>query len=238
VPGRPLARSDLSPDLLARMVDYYAYLVGSFSRPPAARFDQLAECIAVNAWKGLSLDASGFLARWELEREAIDGRDLVLLDGRPQPHEWIEVSGGNEPAFLKTDSADHAGDHTIVGEQSILWDLAGAWEEWRMTREDGLEMLRTWERKTGDTGAAGLIDFYRSAYLAFRLGAMHYALEAEPDDELRGTLEREREAYAERLPRLLRESAPGRQGQLPRPDGSTAATNDIRSWRGRPAGDT
>jgi hypothetical protein len=221
VPGRPLNRSDLSPSLLSRMVDYYVYLARSFSVPPEARFDQLAETITVNARKGPGVDASAFVRRWRSERETIDRLPLALLDGRPQPHEWIEVSVEGEPVVLKTDSADHAEDHTIVGEQSILWDLAGSWEEWRMSLEVGREMLRLWEARTGDSGAARLVDFYRVAYLAFRLGGIHYAMEDERDDVLRSTLEDESKSCADRMLRLLRESSPGHR---PTTDGGEAST--------------
>jgi hypothetical protein len=215
-PGRPLSWSDLSARLLARMVDYYDFLMRTFSVPAAPRFDQLCEIIAINAQKGLGLDASSFIERWRPERDAIDRLPLVRLDGRPQPHEWIEVRGpGGESVILKTDSADHADDHTIVGDQSILWELAGSWEEWRMSPEVGAELLRTWEGASGDGETARLIDFYRTAYLSFRLGALYYAIEAESGGAARGALEDARDRCSQRLVGQLQAERAGATASQP-----------------------
>ena len=206
--GRPLSVADMSPDLLNRMVDYYAFIAERFRRSPLDRFSQLDELIRVNSLKGLGLDCSEFIARWEPCRETINGLQLTLLDGRPQPHEWMVVAGEQDSTALKTDSADHFSDHTLVGEQSILWDLAGAWEEWEMTTTQGLSLLSTWERRTGDRQARRLIDFYRAAYLAFRLGATFYAIESAAEAEVRSGLEAQRSSYAVRLRTLLTDYLP------------------------------
>jgi len=203
VGASPMAAPDLSDAMTARMVEYYAFIARHFSVPASPRFEQLAEVISVNAREALGVDPSPFLARWERWRETIDTLPLTLLDGRPQPHEWLRVASSNGVIFLKTDSVDHCSDHTLVGEQSILWDLAGACEEWGMDQERRACMLRLWERATGDRDAANLIDFYRAAYLAFRTAALHYAVHGTEEEPIRTSLQQEEWTYRHRLRELI-----------------------------------
>lgn len=201
--GRPMAASNLSPALLARMVDYYAFLAQRFSRPPASRFDSLAQLVQVNAGALPGVDAASFVDAWRPWAASIDARPLVLLDGRPQPHEWLRVGGPDGAAFVKTDSADHFRDHTLVGEQNILWDLAGACEEWEMNADARGRLMDLWEESSGDRQARRLLDFYRAAYLAFRLAALHYAVHSTDDGDIRADLQHAEWQYRQRLRTLL-----------------------------------
>jgi hypothetical protein len=86
-------------------------------------------------------------------------------DGRMAPHEWVRTEDG---AILKTDCAGHDSDHTIVGQQSVDWDIAGAIVEWRLNANERTAFI-------GFCGEAGLpmsqaLGFYEIAYAAFRVG--------------------------------------------------------------------
>ncbi len=200
----PMAAGDLTPELLDRMLDYYAFLSHRYSRPSAPRFGSLMELVAVNSREALDLDASQFLASWCPLQDTIDALPLVQLDGRPQPHEWLLGTHAGRPTLWKTDNADHFLDHSLVGEQAILWDLAGLCEEWEMDDSQLRLLLSLWTRKTADSLAGESIDFYRTAYLAFRLGAMHYAIHSTDEEDIRRTLQHEHWKYGERLKRLVR----------------------------------
>lgn len=200
---RPMSAGELSPALMARMVDYYAFIARRFSRPPAGRFESLAEILTLNTKEGLGLDLSPFVAAWRSAQHPIDRLPLVRLDGKPQPYEWLAGTAAGLPTFLKADSADHFLDHTMVGEQSILWDLAGACEEWGMAKDQICCFLALWERQTGDSQAAALLDFYRAVYLAFRLAAMHYAVHSTDEEDVRRSLLQEQWKYGQRLRELV-----------------------------------
>ena len=199
----PMSAAELSTPLMQRMVDYYAFLARRFSSPPAERFDRLAEIVLVNTKGGLGLDASDFVAGWRPLRYAIDRLPLVSLDGKPRPHEWLRAPHADPRTALKADSSDHFRDHTLVGEQSILWDLAGVCEEWEMGSDQVRRFLALWERKTGDSRAAELLNFYRAAYLAFRVAELHYAVHSADEDGARQRLRQEQRRYARRLEEIV-----------------------------------
>ena len=203
VDGRPLEPSDLSESLLARMVEYYAFVAGSFGLEPAPRFAQLSEMILLNTHEAVGLDAVAFVEKWRRRTSEIDALPLAYLDGRPFPHEWLEVAGSGEPIYLKTDSADHFRDHTLVGEQSILWDLAGACEEWEMDAGWVEKLLVSWEAETGDGGARQFLEFYRAAYLAFRTASLHYAIHSTNEEEIRSALQHQQWKVNRRLTEVL-----------------------------------
>ncbi|HEX9014536.1 MAG TPA: hypothetical protein VF960_00875 [Chloroflexota bacterium] len=207
VPGRPLDAADLSDDIVRRLARYYAFVGREFALTPAPRFDQLAEMMAFNVSTALDIDAGRLVEYWRPWKAAIDSQPLVLLDGRPFPHEWLEVNMAGGTSYLKTDGADHCLDHTLVGEQSILWDIGGACEEWKMSPERVSLLIDSWEADTGDCSGRQLLDFYRTAYLAFRTAELHYAIHATNEEEVRGALQRLQADVNRRL-RAIVESIP------------------------------
>ncbi len=204
--AHPMAVAELSPHLLERMASYYAFIARRYRRPPAPRFEHLAEMVMVNSREALGIDATGFVEAWRGRAETIDALPLALLDAKPQPHEWIRL--GTNGAIWKADSADHFRDHTLVGEQSILWDLAGACEEWEMGEQDRARLLGLWERHTGEGRVGDLLDFFRTAYLAFRVAALHYAIHSTDEEDIRQSLQHEQWKYNQRLSSLLVQSRP------------------------------
>lgn len=87
-------------------------------------------------------------------------------DGHLGPHEWIQTPQG---ALFKVDNFGHRIDHTIVGTQSILWDIAGATIEWKMNRITSAAFYSIIE-SAGVAIPPDALTFYRMAYAAFRLG--------------------------------------------------------------------
>ncbi len=59
--------------------------------------------------------------------------------------------------------------------------------------------LKLWERETGDRQAATLLGFYRAAYLAFRVAALHYAVHSTNEEDVRRSLQHEEYRYQQRL---------------------------------------
>jgi hypothetical protein len=203
VDGRPLEPADMSPTLLHRMAQYYAFVARLFRLPSAPRFEQLAELILYNVGRATDTDASSFIETWKSCADKVDRLQLARLDGRPFPHEWIETASTGEGRYLKADSADHCLDHSLVGEQSILWDLAGACEEWEMNSDQLRSFLDSWKRETGDASAEKLLEFYRAAYLAFRTGALHYAIHSTNEEDIRRALQHQQFKINSRLRAIL-----------------------------------
>lgn len=86
-------------------------------------------------------------------------------DGRMAPHEWIRTGD----VILKTDVWGHASDHTCIGPQPILWDIAGAIHSWQMNREQTLAFLRALHRAGLPLRASHLAP-YLTAWQAFEAG--------------------------------------------------------------------
>ena len=92
---------------------------------------------------------------------------LAYGDGRLAPEEWIRRIDGR---LIKVDCAGHSADHTVVGRQSLIWDLAGAMVEWRLDDETARPLLWAFSTAGGELPSAEVLAFYRMAYAAFRLG--------------------------------------------------------------------
>jgi len=207
VEGRPLERSDLTASLIKRMAEYYGFIHRQFGMTPKRCFDQLAEMLIYNSRQALGTGAEGFaqsfVDAWRPRADDIDELAPVALDGHPFPHGWIETRGSAGQAYLKTDGVDHFSDHTMVGEQSILWDLAGACEEWEMKPAQVGELMGAWQAETGDRASGEYLNLYRAAYLAFRTAALHYAIHSNDEAEIRESLLRSQARVNCRLETIL-----------------------------------
>jgi hypothetical protein len=123
-------------------------------------------------------------------------------DGRMAPHEWIWTAEGR---LLKTDGHDHSCDHTIVGRQPFLWDVAGVIVEWNLDSEQRAIFLNAFAELNLFVNIAAL-EFYVRGYAVFRAGLMVFAMESASPDEaqrLRAAADR----YASFRPSTRRELA-------------------------------
>src|SRR5437870_2593848 len=88
-------------------------------------------------WDSCAGESFGHRARRFAEaiwRSELDGEGQADLfrgygDGHLAPHEWVRDSNGH---IFKTDCCGHDADHTLVGRQSVFWDVAGALNEWQL----------------------------------------------------------------------------------------------------------
>lgn len=159
VPGTPLKRKDASPpflDFMARYIAFRAARLPALTR--SAGFDQMMEMMEFNS--GLR-----FPALQQCRREFED-RAPVHVDGRMMPHEWIAAGGG----WLKTDSIDHSRDHFFPGQADPLWDLAGALAEFELSPDGRRYLVDRYRSAAHDRFSPELLEFYETAYRAFRLG--------------------------------------------------------------------
>jgi hypothetical protein len=121
-------------------------------------------------------------------------------DGHLAPHEWIRTPNGK---IIKTDGFGHDSDHTTIGVQSILWDIAAAIVEWKL-REDPIAVLLQPIRQSGITFTEPALRFYCIAYAAFRVGQTHLSAESKTLDLAdRERLRKASVGYREQLARII-----------------------------------
>ncbi|HEY1337705.1 MAG TPA: hypothetical protein VGF59_09360 [Bryobacteraceae bacterium] len=152
VEGRP---AGLSEELIEHAAAYLTFVRREFATGETAQTAALAEMIDVNAG---------------LEVEPGPPAEAIALDARMLSHEWLETAGG----FLKTDALEHHDDHFFPGPQDIAWDVAAFGIE--VGGDDYL--LDCYVRESRDASVRARLPFYRTAYLAFRVGYADLAAQA------------------------------------------------------------
>lgn len=166
VAGEPLAAAAITPARIGAAGAYVAQVAGA----PLSEHDdwaaraRLAEMLAVNTREALGEEAAARIPRLTAQAAACHRR---YGDGRMQPHEWLVDGQGR---LVKVDPVGHDHDHTLIGSQSVLWDLAGLIVEWGLDDAAAACLLRAYQGAGGTAVDAATLDFYRAAYLAFRLG--------------------------------------------------------------------
>lgn len=178
------------------------------TRPPP--IDALARAIAsrleLPIESPIDLGAIETMARTNV-RELLD-RELELslplarpaiVDGRMQPHEWIDTGD----RIVKTDAISHGDDHWLPGPCDIAWDLAGAITEWRLDGAHAAALVERYARASGDRDAAARVPAWTIAYLAFRAGWLAMARDACAGGPEHARLERAAEQMRHQLDRTL-----------------------------------
>jgi hypothetical protein len=87
----------------------------------------------------------------------------VRTDNKVDRSEWLRLADGR---LLKTDALDHHQGHDLIGCQGIEWDIAGAIEEFGLDASQSARLIES----SGLSVDRELLQFYRVAYAAFRLG--------------------------------------------------------------------
>ena len=151
---------ELSEALLDAMARYLAFLRSEFAIDGPLPVKALEEMIAANTGVGVRAPQEG---------------QLVAIDGRMLPHEWLETERG----FVKTDALDHHEDHFFPGCQDVAWDIAGAAVEWRFPVD---ALADRYLRIQHDPGLESRLSFYMTAYKAYRLGYCQLAIDTLGDD--------------------------------------------------------
>lgn len=168
VEGAPLEREEGDVGLAATIGRYIAQVAGPFLTESEieAGIVRLRELLYWNSWEALG----------ESEAEATRPlADMVLIasatpsygDGHMAPHEWLRTPSGQ---IMKVDSSGHSWDHTAVGVQPVAWDVAAALVEWDLHGEAATPLMQAFVKASGCSIAPSTLNFYRMAYLAFRVG--------------------------------------------------------------------
>ncbi len=203
VKGRRLTYADARhPALLAHLARYLAESAGPPLTPAQSQTGllRLADMLCCNTQESLGPEAAEraralveALLRHEPESEP------SFADGRMGPWEWIRTSDGR---FFKTDNTGHQLDHTLIGRQSILWDVAGTTVEWDLDASRTATLLRS-IRQRGLGIQRKRLEFHRLAYAAFRLGMMQLASGHNGATNEQQRLQRAVDFYAAQLDRRI-----------------------------------
>lgn len=164
VPGTPLCPQDLNKDVIQRIARYCAFRTSEFNAAETCP-DPLADMLQLNLQRELGVE-------FEPDRELLMTHCPVFVDGRMQPWEWVASQSG---PIVKTDLATHGDDHFFPGPTDIVWDLAGAAVEWRMSDEAVTFLLSTFQRITG-TDVRPRFPLFRLTYLVVRMAYSKMAL--------------------------------------------------------------
>jgi hypothetical protein len=168
--GVPLSRDDLTAELQAHIGSYLAAVAGPALTEEEAEsaWQRLSELLYWNTWEVLGEAAAARAAGWTTKTAASAPRQVgerSYGDGRLSPEHWLRTPEGR---WIKTSSTRHDADHTAVGRQPLLWDVAGALVEWGITPETAGPLLQAVGPGAGRSGE--MLTFYQMAYAAFRMG--------------------------------------------------------------------
>jgi hypothetical protein len=196
VEGTRLAREDADRPMLKRIGDYIVQAAGAPLSPEEhdGAVTRLAEMLYWNTKEALGESIA------EQTRSFVDAaRENVIPfsygDGHLAPHEWIRTSRG---LIFKLDCEGHANDHTVVGRQSLLWDVAGTLVEWDLNSANAATFFQGIE-EGGVRIDFDALAFYLLAYSAFRLGLISMSLDQTSDAAERSRLSCARDFYADNI---------------------------------------
>ena len=201
IEGTRLTKADArDPAVLDLISQYVVRFPGLPLDPDEMRNGQqrLAEMAIANTGETLG-DKWARIAQHKLDR----GRDLHMFqsyaDGRLAPHEWVRNADGR---IFKVDTFGHDADHTIIGKQSIVWDLAGLILEWELPRAQAAGLAQTLSLQ-GVCLEPEVLQFYEIAYAAFRMGLSNFCGLQAADAAEKARLAAAEKGYCHKLLHLL-----------------------------------
>jgi hypothetical protein len=186
-----------------------ARYIGGVARDPvapeegAAGVARLAEMLYWNVWEGLGSEQAERARAW-IEDAAAEARALSSAtygDGRMAPREWRWTG---DRRLCKLAGVAHDRDHTMIGTQSVAWDLAGAIVEWGLGSAARERLIAELAASLASRIPPTVVRFHESAYAAFRVGQATMTLQmAGAGSPEAGRASRALDAYRARLAQLL-----------------------------------
>ena len=170
LPGRPLRDAPVPPAaLMARLAAYLGLRACSFPAPTGgASPAQLAEMTNINVAEGLGARAAAALAPRLTALSRWPGLIVrVVTDNHLHSDSWLVLEDGR---LIKTEAADHAFGHDLIGCQPIAWDVAGAAIEFGLDAERTGQLAAAVARCAGQAVETRLVEALWPCYLAFQLG--------------------------------------------------------------------
>lgn len=174
IEGRRLTRADArKPALLGHIGQY----LRAAARPPLPFEDAQVALLRAGEmlyWntKAAWGDAAADRTRAWMEIAEQNEIPFSYGDGHLEPHEWIRTPAGE---LFKIDCTRDGGERTIIGRQSLLWDIAGALIEWDLDLDAAAPLLAPIQNSRVRIEPRALA-FYEAAYAAYRMGLVHSSI--------------------------------------------------------------
>jgi hypothetical protein len=165
VAGLPLGITRPVPRTLVNRLADYAAFIRQFQTGDAARVDDLSHAAEWNIREGLGDEYAAAAAALGSEAKTF-AEPEVAVDGRLQPHEWIDTG----TTLWKVDALDHHADDFLPGCRDAAWDVAGAIVEFMLPPAAEDSLVARYGTLSGDRTIATRVPFYVVAYLSYRLG--------------------------------------------------------------------
>ena len=125
IDGVPLSQGNLNAGLLALMGRYIAQAsLHHLTQPEqSAAVTRLGDMLYWNTWELAGTRQAMRTRQWAEPVLAVLTQSTPpgYGDGHMAPHEWARAPSGQ---IMKADATGHEIDHTIVGRQSVVWDIA------------------------------------------------------------------------------------------------------------------
>lgn len=159
--AQPLVVGDTPVEEIGRYLGARARLFAAdeFS---GATIDELIAMCRRNISLALGEGGASAVDCWDAE-ELSRSLHRVCTDNKLDREEWLRLAGGG---LLKADALDHHQGHDLIGCQCVEWDIAGAIEEFGLDSSQSARLTES----SGTSIDRRLLEFYRIAYAAFRLG--------------------------------------------------------------------
>lgn len=201
----PIAGDDEPLAEIARYIGTRARLLAA-SSASGATAEELLAMIRRNVSLEFGSEWRQPLERWSSRISELDRRIVrVRTDGKLERPEWLRTKAG---ALIKADALDHHQAHDLIGCQDLAWDVAGALAEFDVDqrfRSGFTTSVEHWASRELDPE---LLEFYRLAYSAFRLGQCRLGEGMTFEISEQQRLKRAAERYSAQLQHLLEFSRP------------------------------
>lgn len=186
IAGRPLRPGDRSRAVLLRMADHLVHRAQAHRTGAGVDADALLDLIRANATAIHGPHpALGTLDRW---RPLLADGPAVAIDGRMDPHRWLDTGSG----LVKTGGAERHAGHLQPGPTDPAWDVADLAAGFALDETTTADLAAAVAARTGDRTLVRRLAPVTAAVLGFR--AAHARLAALA---LGGTPEAERFARRE-----------------------------------------
>ncbi|MFL6726922.1 MAG: hypothetical protein ACJ8FS_10475 [Sphingomicrobium sp.] len=182
--GSPLGQDEKPVREIGRYVGARARLFPA-DRHSGASVEELLTMCRRNVSLALGPEAVRAVDRWEASGLP-QPVSRVRTDNKVDRHEWLRAPGGR---LLKTDALDHHQAHDLIGCQAVEWDVAAAITEFALDDAEAAGLIAA----TDCLIDPRLLQFYRLAYSAFRVGQAALQARSDPEverraEQLRGLL--------------------------------------------------
>ena len=166
VEGCPLRSDDVSQKLFEFAADYFCFIKSNFPSKLSTSYEKFNEMIHSNVFECLGSSYDVKLKAIDLFPKNVYENNVVAVDGRVMPHEWLWTGD----RYYKVDQLEHHCDQFFPGCQNIAWDIAAFCIEFSLDQKAEHDFIDCYVQRDSDRHIYELIPYFRIAYLAYRLG--------------------------------------------------------------------